>query len=128
MNEAPRILVIEDDPILRELVADWLLAAGYRVAVAAQGRAGIAQAEADPPALVVTDIHMPGISGAAVIAELTRLRPRLPVVAISGHFRSGHGLTPEQAMALGAARTLAKPFKRRDILGTVIELVGPPAG
>jgi CheY-like chemotaxis protein len=128
MDEPQRILVIEDDPILRELVADWLLAAGYRVGVAAQGRSGIAQAEADPPALVVTDIHMPGISGAAVIAELTRLHPRLPVIAISGHFRSEHGLTPEQAMALGAARTLAKPFKRRDILGTVIELVGPPAG
>jgi two-component system response regulator FlrC len=128
MEQAKRILVIEDDPILRELVADWLQAAGYRVGVAAQGRDGIAQAEADPPALVVTDIHMPGISGAAVIAELTRLLPGMPVVAISGHFRSEHGLAPEQAMALGAARTLAKPFKRRDILGTVIELVGPPVG
>lgn len=127
MDEAPRILVIEDDPILRELVAEWLLEAGYRVGVAAQGRAGMVAAEADPPALVVTDIHMPGISGAAVIAELTRLHPRLPVIAISAHFRSGHGLTPEQALGLGAARALAKPFKRGDILGAVVELVGPPA-
>src|ERR1700674_423804 len=114
MNETQRILVIEDDPILRDLLAEWLLAAGYRVGVAPEGGAGIADARAHRPALVVTDIHMPGTGGAAVIAEVARMHPRIPVIAISGHFRSGHGLTPEEATALGAARTLAKPFRRKD--------------
>jgi CheY-like chemotaxis protein len=127
MEEAKRILVIEDDPILRDLLADWLLAAGYRVGLAAEGRAGLADARAHRPALVVTDMHMPGIGGAVVIAEVGRIYPGLPVIAISAHFRSIHALTPEDAMALGAARALAKPFKRKDMVGAVIELAGPPA-
>jgi CheY-like chemotaxis protein len=126
MDEAPRILVIEDDPILRDLLADWLLAAGYRVGVAADGRAGLVDVHAHRPALVVTDIHMPGLGGAAVIAEVGRMYPGTPVIAISAHFRSDRGLTPEAAIALGAARVLAKPFKRKDMVGAVSELVGPP--
>lgn len=128
MEETQRILVVEDDPILRDLLADWLLAAGYLVAVAAEGAAGIAQARARRPALVVTDIHMPCTGGAGVISEVTRMYPGIPVIAISGHFRSEQGLTPEGALVLGAARTLAKPFKRQDVVGTVLELVGPPTG
>ena len=126
MNEAQRVLVIEDDPVLRDLLADWLLAAGYGVAVAAEGSAGIASARAHRPALVVTDIHMPGVCGDTVIAEVARLYPEVPIIAISGHFHSGLGLTPEAATALGAARALAKPFKRKDMVGAVMELVGPP--
>jgi len=126
MSEARRILIVEDDPILRELMSEWLLAAGYLVCVAADGSVGLAEAQARPPALVVTDIHMPGLSGAAVIAEVARLRPAIPVIAISVHFRSGHGLTPDGAIALGAARALAKPFKRSEMVGAVADLVGPP--
>ena len=127
MSEAQRILVIEDDIVLRDLLGDWLLAAGYQVALAPEGCAGMEDARAIRPALVVTDIHMPGACGSEVISEITRMYPGIPVVAISGHFRSGHGLTPEQAMELGAARAIAKPFKRGDILGAVRELAGPPA-
>jgi two-component system response regulator FlrC len=127
MNEGKRILVIEDDPILRDLLAEWLLAAGYHVGVAAEGASGIADAKAHRPALVVTDIRMPGTGGAAVISEVGRIYPGMPVIAISGHFRSDNGLTPEEAVALGAARTLAKPFKRKEMVGAVMELVGPPA-
>jgi CheY-like chemotaxis protein len=127
MNEAKRILVIEDDMVLRDLLGDWLLAAGYRVALAQEGRAGIEEARAHRPALIVTDIHMPGTGGATVISEVNRIYPGLPVIAISGHFRSGHGLTPEQAMELGASRAIAKPFRRGDIVGAVKELAGPPS-
>ena len=126
MNEPKRILVIEDDPILRDLLAEWLLAAGYRVGVAAEGAAGIADARAHCPALVVTDMQMPGTGGAAVISEIGRIQPRIPVIAISAHFRSGHGLTPDEVIAHGAARALAKPFRRKDLVGAVSELVGPP--
>jgi CheY-like chemotaxis protein len=128
MNEAKRVLVIEDDPILRDLLAEWLLAAGYCVALAAEGAAGLAEARARRPALVVTDMHMPGTGGATVISEVTRIYPDIPVIAISAHFRSDHGVTPDQALALGAACTLAKPFKRKEMVGAVAHLVGPPAG
>jgi CheY-like chemotaxis protein len=126
MDQAQHILVIEDDPILRDLIAEWLLIVGYRVGLAAEGDTGLREARAHRPALVVTDINMPGIGGAAVIAGIAQTCPGTPVIAISGHFNSGHGLTPEAALALGASRTLTKPFRRKDMVSTVIELVGPP--
>jgi CheY-like chemotaxis protein len=121
------ILVIEDDPIMREALADWLQAAGYGVRTAADGSAGLAAVKLAPPALVVTDVQMPGTNGAAVISELKHGYPQVAVIAISGLFNSGHGLDAEAALALGAARALAKPFKRIELLRALAELLGPPA-
>jgi CheY-like chemotaxis protein len=59
MTTAKDILIIEDNEILRDLVADWMLVAGYGVRVAADGDAGLAAVDDHPPDLVVTDIHMP---------------------------------------------------------------------
>jgi CheY-like chemotaxis protein len=129
MNMTPTsdILVIEDDTIMREALTDWLQAAGYVVRTAPDGSAGLAAVRFAPPTLVVTDIHMPGINGAAVIAELKQLYPKIAVIAISGLFNSGHGMDAEAALALGAARVLAKPFKRAELLRALTELLGPPA-
>jgi CheY-like chemotaxis protein len=123
----PDILVIEDDPIMREALADWLNAAGYGVRTAADGSAGLAAVTLAPPALVVTDIHMPGANGATVISELKQRYPQVAVIAISGLFNSGHGLDAAAAIALGAARALAKPFKRTELLRAVAELLGRAA-
>ena len=125
MTTTPDILVIEDDPIMREALTDWLQAAGYRVRTAADGSAGLAAVKLAVPAAVVTDIHMPGTSGAAIISELKREHPQIGIIAISGLFNSGHGLDAEGALALGAARALAKPFKRAELLRAVAELLGP---
>lgn len=118
------ILVIEDDAILRGALAEWLQTAGYGVRTAADGGSGLAAVKFAAPALVVTDIHMPGISGTMVIAELRRGYPEIPVVAISCLFDSGHAVDGNAAIALGAARALAKPFKRRDLLRVVSDLLG----
>jgi two-component system response regulator FlrC len=123
----PDILVIEDDPIMREALAEWLQGAGYGVRTAADGSAGLAAVTLAQPALVVTDIHMPGMNGATVISELRRHHPRVAIIAISGLFNSGHGLDADAAIALGAARALAKPFKRAELLHAVAELLGRPA-
>ena len=127
MEMIPDILVIDDDPIIREAVADWLHAAGYCVRTAADGSAGLAAVRFAPPRLVVTDIHMPGASGATVISELKQHYPEVAVIAMSGLFNSGHGLDAETAIALGAARALAKPFKRAELLCALAELLGSPA-
>jgi CheY-like chemotaxis protein len=118
------ILVIEDDPIMREALADWLLAAGYGVRTAADGTAGLAAVKLAPPAVVVTDIHLPGTNGAAVISELKQRYPRVAIVAISGLFNSGRGVDADAAIALGAARALTKPFKRAELLRAMAELLG----
>jgi CheY-like chemotaxis protein len=128
MTTTPEILIIEDDPIMREAMGEWLSAAGYGVRKAADGSAGLAAVKSAPPDLVVTDIHMPGTNGATVISELQRGYPGIPVIAISGLFNSGHGLDADAAIALGAGRTLAKPFKRAELIRAVADLLGRPAG
>jgi len=124
MTAPTDILIIEDDAITREAMAEWLQAAGYGVRKAADGSAGLAAVKSAAPTLVVTDIHMPGMNGAMVIAELKQQYPEIPVIAISGLFDSGHGMDADAAIALGAARALAKPFKRRDLLRAVADLLG----
>jgi two-component system cell cycle sensor histidine kinase/response regulator CckA len=120
------ILIVEDDPIMREALSEWLQAAGYAVRTAADGLAGLAAVRLALPVLVVTDIHMPGASGAVLIAELKHTHPEIPIIAISGLFNSGHGMDADAAIAIGAARVLAKPFKRGDLLQAVTELLGSP--
>ena len=126
MTTTTNILIIEDDAIMREALADWLQAAGYDVRKAADGSAGLAAVKLAVPALVVTDIHMPGTCGAVVIAELKQGYPEMPIIAISCLFNSGHGMDADAAINLGAARALAKPLKRGDLLRAVADLLGSP--
>ena len=78
------------------------------------------------PALVVSDMWMPGPCGAAAIAFLKEKCPEMRLIAVSGHFGSGQGTSPQDAMKAGAARALAKPVKRAELLSAVTELIGPP--
>ena len=78
------------------------------------------------PALVVSDMWMPGPCGAAAIAFLKGKSPGTQLIAVSGHFGSGQGCSPQDALGAGAARALAKPVKRADLLAAVSDLIGPP--
>ena len=110
---------------MRDLIVDWLEAAGYAVRKATDCRSASAALEAHP-ALVVTDMWMPGPCGAEAIRWMREKNPQMQLIAISGHFGSGQGCTEEAASAAGAARTLAKPVKRADLLAAVTELIGAP--
>ena len=123
MTATADILIIDDDAIMREALAEHLEEEGYRVRKAANGSEGLAAVRFAAPALVITDIHMPEANGAMVIAMLKDQHPGIPVIAISGLFNSGQGLDADAAIALGAARTLAKPFKCKDLLRAVADLL-----
>ena len=84
-----RILVVEDDPITRDGVAEVLQEEGYAVAVAADGQEGIAQFTAFHPHLVLTDLQMPRVNGLGVIAHVRRVVPATPIITFHG--RSGPG-------------------------------------
>ena len=113
---------------MREALAELLECEGYGVRKAANGSAGLAAVRFAAPALVITDIHMPETNGAMVIAKLKEQYPGVPVIAISGLFKSGHGLDAEAAIALGASCALAKPFKCGDLLRAVTDLLRSRAG
>jgi CheY-like chemotaxis protein len=126
LNNRPNILVIDDDPIMRDLVTDWLEAAGYAVRKATDCQAACSELE-QGPALVVSDMWMPGPCGAEAIKWMRQKHPGLQLIAVSGHFGSGQGCTEQDAVGAGAARALAKPVKRAELLTAVAELIGPPA-
>src|SRR2546421_7599336 len=129
---APAVLVIDDDEIMRDLMADWLEAAGYRVHKAAGCEEAMAQVKLLQPAVVVTDMFMPGPCGEEAIAEIRKAVPGVAILAVSGNFDSSprclvgkivRRMRGDNAIAAGANRALAKPVQRREFLQAVAELV-----
>ena len=82
-NPAPRILLVDDEPKIRDFVSRALTAAGYLVEVAGDGASALAQAAGGGFALVVLDLVMPGLDGRAVLAELIRRQPDQAVLVLS---------------------------------------------
>jgi CheY-like chemotaxis protein len=121
------ILIVEDDAILRELIGDWLEAAGYSVRKVADTKAALKALEDAPAALIISDMFMPGACGAAAIEALKRGAPSAPLIALSAYFDTGARMNAEEALAAGAARALAKPVRRAKLLAAVSELIGSAA-
>jgi CheY-like chemotaxis protein len=122
-----RILIIDDDPVIRSLVSTLLEALGHRVVEAIDGQAGVEAFGQGPIDLVVTDIVMPVQEGIATIGAIRRLSPGVPILAISGSNTVGrYGDYLHAAGVLGATATLAKPFSA-DSLIDIIDGLLPPA-
>jgi DNA-binding response OmpR family regulator len=111
--DAPRrILVIDDDPTVSEIVCRYLIAAGFTVEQAPDGLAGLQQAERNRPDLVVLDRMLPGLDGIEVCGRLKAARP-VPVImltALNGEEDRIDGLEA------GADDYLAKPFSPRELV------------
>ncbi|HYR35119.1 MAG TPA: response regulator [Burkholderiales bacterium] len=120
------VLVIDDDAIMRDLMGDWLEGAGYQVRKVADCESAVRALGQAVPALIISDMFMPGACGAAAITELRRLAPAAALIAVSGYFRPGSRFTADEALGAGAARALPKPVKRGELLRAVTELIGPP--
>jgi CheY-like chemotaxis protein len=117
---ATKILVIEDNIVVRQVVADALVSAGYSPVLASNGREGLDLFMQEGPALVITDILMPEVEGIETILRLRRLQPDLKIIAVSGGERDYLGM----AAKLGACAALAKPFRPAELLGIVAECLG----
>ena len=102
----PRILVIDDEQLLRSTVVTILTRAGFSVEEAPDGQAGIAMFHKSPPDVVITDIFMPNRDGIETIKELKHSSPRTKIIAMTG---GGNLLMMEMASAaklLGADHVL----------------------
>jgi CheY-like chemotaxis protein len=110
------ILLIDDDELLRDTVRQLLQRDGHQVTEAEDGEQGLSRFEVGRFHAVITDVLMPRVDGAQVIAELRRRAPTLPIVAISGGRRV---LSPafnlQTASLMGADVQLAKPFGRVEL-------------
>lgn len=116
-----RVLVIEDEAMIRRLIRQSLEQSGYHVDEAANGRVGLKALHAAAYDLVITDIVMPEVDGLEVLSTIGRLWPATPVLATSGGGRLGDPDILQAARDLGAAATLLKPFTLR-VLRAAIDL------
>jgi CheY-like chemotaxis protein len=120
-----RILVIEDDPDIRNLCKRILEQAGHHVTEAPDGSVGTKLYRDQRHDLIITDIIMPEKEGIETIMELRRDFPEVRIVAISGGGQATPSFTCLQvAKRLGAANTLAKPFSKQELLAAVAEALG----
>jgi len=119
-----KILVIEDDPEVRNYLVAVLSRAGHEVREASNGKEGVQAFAAAPSDVVITDIIMPEKDGIETILDLRRTNPELKVIAISGGGRSTPDNYLHSAKLLGADRTIRKPFTNEEILAAVTELAG----
>jgi CheY-like chemotaxis protein len=115
------VLVIDDDPCIREELRDALQAWGYTVVEAENGKEGIKQVETSAPDVVITDIMMPEMDGIEVIRTLRASHPGLRIVALSGGDSQGYMGYLSAAGKLGADEVVSKPVPlaklRRAIAG-----------
>ncbi len=111
-----RALVIDDEQIVLDSVSRILSEDAYEVDTSLNGREGLAKALEGDYDVVLTDIRMPDIGGMRVLRDVKRVKPRLPVVIITGYATVRSAV---QAMKLGAADYLEKPFTPEQLLKAV---------
>ncbi len=114
-----RILVVDDEEAIRLVLREALEYAGHEVVEAEDGVAGIEQYHCRRADLVILDILMPRKDGLETIQELRQADPAVKIIAISGGVRGGNVDSLAAARALGAQRTLAKPFRLHEMLEIV---------
>jgi CheY-like chemotaxis protein len=121
----PKILIIDDDTLVREAAQVMLRARGYDVTAKQDGKSGIAAIRAEKFDVVIVDLFMPHMDGLSVMQAIREVDPKVPMIAASG-FMFG-GSCPEmpgfQAMAAdaGAIFTLYKPFRPQEVVRVVEE-------
>jgi CheY-like chemotaxis protein len=118
-----RVLVVDDDKSVGVAIRTVLETAGYEVAYAPDCMSGLASVQESECDVAMIDLFMPGIDGLETIKAFRQLMPDLPIVAISGFIpREGISQAPDflgMATKLGATRSLAKPFRPRELIQAV---------
>lgn len=124
-----RILLVDDDTLVRDSLAIALEGAGYVVVTAANGDEGLLALVDQRFDAVILDMLMPEREGIETIREIRKSDQTLPVLAISGGDKTGWSDFLRMASALGATDTLAKPFTASELLRRVERLLtGPKTG
>lgn len=127
MSQHARICLIDDDIFVRDAIALGLRDLGYTVKVAPGAMAGLDLIEHGAIDAVVTDMRMPGASGAQLIAEARARWPSMPIIAISGASHVDGLSVGDAARALGADALLTKPFRATELAAALEKLLNQRA-
>jgi CheY-like chemotaxis protein len=123
-NTIPLILLVEDEELLRAGVQEMLEIQGYEVITAQNGSLALACLSEHPFDLVITDLVMPQMDGIDFVAQLRKINPDVPVIVVSGSTRNimaRYGI--ESIQVPGADASLSKPFKGKDLMSQIQELL-----
>jgi CheY-like chemotaxis protein len=116
-----RILVVDDEPTIRELVADALREAGYRIDTAGNGAQALQTMQSRVPHAIVLDLMMPQLDASGFV-ELARLNPRfasIPILVVTAAY-GAH----DAAAQIGASACLTKPFELDALVNAISDLIG----
>ena len=120
-NARPRVLVVDDEASIRDLLAKTLALAEYDVDVAPDGRSALERMRLNPYDLLIADLKMPGMDGLTVIREAKRYKADLPVIIITGFSTESSAI---EAVNLGVAGYLTKPFRVPQVLAAAAKALG----
>ena len=118
-----RVLLVEDEDALRELLTQFLEVRGYRVHAVGNGWLAARWLAVNPVDVVVTDLCMPEADGVELLMELRQRPARMPIVAMSGGINGDAESLLHMAALLGAKRTLQKPFALEELARVMREVV-----
>jgi excisionase family DNA binding protein len=117
----PRVLVVDDEASIRDLLSKTLALAEYDVDVAPDGRSALERMRLYPYDLLIADLKMPGMDGLTVIREAKRYKGDLPVIIITGFSTESSAI---EAVNLGVAGYLTKPFRVPQVLAAAAKALG----
>src|ERR1700761_7035210 len=116
MTVAAKILLIDDDPGIRENLQSVLAGEGYEVVSEKRGDDGLARAAREPFNVVITDLKLPGLTGLELVRQLHAAQPRLPIILVTAF---GTTQTAIEATKFGAYDYLLKPFEIPSLLDLI---------
>jgi len=117
----PRVLVVDDEPSIRELLFKALALAEYEVDVSADGPSALERMRLTPYDLLIVDLRMPGMDGLSVVREARRLQADLRVLVITGYSSESSAI---DALNLGVVGYLTKPFRIPHVLAAAAKALG----
>ncbi len=116
MSEKPLILIIDDEPIIHEVLGQLLISEGYEVELSSSGEDGLERLSSRPPDLVLLDLLMPGMDGIEVLKRIRKFDPLAAIIVITAYASVESAI---EAMKMGAFDYVQKPFKHDDLLLTI---------
>lgn len=119
-----RILVIDDEEQIRNVLKKILERSGYKVSTANNGADGLHKFKRNPSELVITDLTMPEMDGMEAITRITKLAPGTKIIAISGGGERFPDYFLPMAGESGAHMTFKKPVSAKEIVRAVEEMIG----
>ena len=122
--QRPRILVVDDEASIRDLLSKTLALAEYEVDTAPDAASALNRVRAAQYDLLIADLRMPGMDGLTLIRQAKRIRAELPVIIITGYSSEASAI---EAVNLGVTGYLRKPFRVPEVLAAAAKALGAPA-